>query len=178
MTIPLKGLTVFPHRYVVDIEDMALWLLDHGTDLNKQTYVDLTPMSRAVSHAPPELVRKYLDRGGDVQKGEVLQYAVDRPTDVIEVLGMLLEKGAPLNKLMYENHEPSYGMYYFTDLGTPLHRAANSGKADVVEYLLKWGADPNIRDQMGKGQTALERAKIAGHHDVVRVLKFHPDIMQ
>ncbi|OIW30516.1 putative hspc200 [Coniochaeta ligniaria NRRL 30616] len=159
--------TVF--AYAIKDTEMTLWLLEHGADLNKSTYIDLTPMSFAAEYAPPELLRELLNRGGDVRRGEVLQYALDRPADVVEVLGMLIDHGAPLNLTMYENHQASKNLYPFMGLGTPLHKAAEMGKADVVRFLLERKADRNIRDQ--KGRTALQCAQTRGHKEVVDILK-------
>lgn len=51
---------------------------------------------------------------------------------------------------------------------TPLSIAARTGKKEVIEILLKFGADPNIRD--GIGHTALEHAALARDFDAVRLL--------
>lgn len=44
---------------------------------------------------------------GDVQRGQLLHYAVRRKIDVVEVLELLLDRGADavLNQTMYENHD-------------------------------------------------------------------------
>lgn len=156
-------------RFVVADREVALWLLDLGADLNKPTYIDLTPMSYAVQSAPPDLVRELFNRGGDVQRGQLLQHALDRPADIIEVLGILLDRGAPLNAIMYENHEASRRLYPFMEFGTPLHKAASLGKADVVRYLLERGAD--VASRNAKGRTAMECAERAGHDEVVGMLE-------
>lgn len=148
---------------------MAICLIDHGADLNKQTFIDLTPMSYAIQNATPELIEELLDRGGDVQKGELLQHALDRAEDTIEVLGMLIDRGAPLNKNMYEHHDGSWRMFFFMNLGTPLHKAASTGKIDEVRYLLGRNADVTIKDV--KGRTALECAEKEGFTEVVEILK-------
>ncbi|KAG2414805.1 hypothetical protein HFD88_005993 [Aspergillus terreus] len=132
--------------YAVDDEEMTLWLLDHGADPNKQCSIDITPLSYTVEQASLSTVKLLLDRGGDVHKGKLLHRAVERQTDTIEVLGMLLERGAPLNSKMYENHYLSWRLYYFMGLGTALHKAAELGKADVVRYLVNQGADVGIKD--------------------------------
>jgi hypothetical protein len=55
---------------------------------------------------------------------------------VIEVLELLLEKGAQLGERKYEHHLPSWNMRFFMGLGTPLHGMTRAGNLRVVEYLL------------------------------------------
>ncbi|KAL1850487.1 hypothetical protein Daus18300_012901 [Diaporthe australafricana] len=155
--------------YAVGDEEMTLYLLDHGADLNKQTYINLTPMSYAVQVAPPELIKTLLDRGGDVQNGELLHHALDRPTDTMEVLRILIDRGAPLNANMYENHEASRRLYPFVDFGTPLHKAAGMGNADIVRFLLERKADPTIKST--KGRTVMEWAMESGSAETVELLQ-------
>ncbi|EGX87821.1 ankyrin repeat protein [Cordyceps militaris CM01] len=144
---------------------LALWLLDRGADLNKSTYVDMTPMSLAVQNASPDLVKTFLDLGGDVTKGELLHYVLDRPrseaADTIEILAMLLNKGAPLNTVMYDKHAASRRLYPFIERGTALQKAVATGNADAVRYLLGRGADPTIKNSMGRD--AVECAERSGH---------------
>lgn len=149
---------------------MTLWLLEHGADLNKSTYIDLNPMSFTTELAPPKLLRDLLNRGRDVRRREVLQYALDTPADdVVEVLRILIDHGTPLNSTIYENYQASKNLYPFIGLGIPLHKAAEMGKADVVRFLLERKADRNIRDQ--KGRTALQYAQTRGHKEVVDMLQ-------
>ncbi|SPQ23414.1 49c22cb9-5628-4943-804e-7c10fbec3dec [Thermothielavioides terrestris] len=88
-------------------------------------------------------------------------------TDVVTVLGMLLDRGAPLNAVMYANHAGSWRMYFFLERGTPLHKAATIGNAEAVRFLLDRGADPRIPNS--KGRTALECAERAGHKEIVEI---------
>ncbi|MDB5312103.1 MAG: ankyrin repeat protein [Gemmataceae bacterium] len=58
-----------------------------------------------------------------------------------------------------------------TDLYTPLHRAAEAGRADTVTLLLLNGADVNADSAFG--WTAAHLAARAGHLDVVKILVEH-----
>ena len=127
-------------------------------------------MSYAVEYASPRIVELFLDRGGDVRKGELLHHALDRRDHVKEVLTMLLDRGAPLNSKMYENHWFSRGMYQFMGLGTPLHKAAELGNQDIVRFLLSRGAETEIKDQ--KGRTAMDCAEKYGYPEVSEILKY------
>ncbi|RHZ55673.1 hypothetical protein CDV55_101647 [Aspergillus turcosus] len=155
--------------YAVEDEEMASWLLDHGADPNRQCVIDLTPFSFAVESAPVSVIHLILSRGGDVQKGQLLHHAIERRSDTIEVLRLLIEKGAPINSTMYKNHYPSWALFQFMGLGTALHKASELGKADVVHYLIGEGADQSIKD--GNGRTPMECAQMSSQWEVIEALK-------
>lgn len=46
-------------------------------------------------------------------------------------------------------------LFPFSPGGTALHLAAEAGNVDIMEELLKAGADPEIRDEKGEGVTWL-----------------------
>jgi hypothetical protein len=77
------------------------------------------------------------DCGGNIRKGQLHHHAIDRQADVVDMLAMLLERGAPLDSKMYENHYFSWRLYHFMDLGTALHKAADLGKVDAVHYPIR-----------------------------------------
>jgi ankyrin repeat protein len=147
---------------------MTTWLLDHEADPNRQCLLDLTPLSLAVESAPISIINLMLSRGGDVRRGQLLHHAVERRSEAIEVLKLLIEKGAPINTTIYEDH-PSWALFHFMDLGTPLHRAVELGKADVVSYLVRNGAKLSIKD--GKGRTPLECAQRLNQREVIEALE-------
>lgn len=160
-------LTIF--RYAIKDREMTIWLLDHGADPNLSCSIDLTPMSYAVECASIDVIELLFNRGADISKGQLLHHAIERETNIIDVVAILLRKGASINAKMYQNHYFSWRLYYFMGLGTPLHRAAELGKIDVVRYLISKGADANIKDAMG--QTALDRAAKCGHSHIVDMLR-------
>jgi len=93
--------------------------------------------------APLETINALFEQGGaNPLCGQLLHYAVLRDTsDALEVVRKIVEKGAPINEIKYEKEPETYIERKPFGLGTPLHRAAEFGKKDVVEYLLKMGAD-------------------------------------
>ena len=155
--------------YAVADREMAFWLLERGADLNKSDYLDITPLSIAVETAAPDLLQELLDHSGDVTRGEVLQYALDRKTDVVTVLGMLLDNGPPLDAVMYESHHGSLQLNFFFERHTPLCKAAAIGNAEALQLLLERGADPSV--QNSKGRTPLQCAEKAGHKEIAEVLE-------
>lgn len=55
---------------------------------------------------------------------------------------LVVEKGAAINEVKCENDSKSYSGRKLFGLGTPVHRAAEFGKIDIVRYLLEKGTDP------------------------------------
>ena len=156
------------HSNAVADREMVFWLLARGGDLNVRAHTDITPLSVAVRDAALDLLEELLNHSGDVQKGEVLQYALDRKKDVIPVIGMLLDRGAPLDAVMYEEHPGSVQLSFMYERHTPLGKAAETGNAEAVRFLLERGADPSV--QSSKGRTALECAEQKGHREIVEIL--------
>ena len=147
---------------------MTTWLLDHGADPNRQCVIDLTPLSLAVESAPVSVIRLMLSRGGDAQRGQLLHHAIERPSDTIEVLRLLVEQGAPINSTVYEDY-PSWALFHFMGLGTALHKAAELGNVDAVRYLIGEGADRSIKDT--NGRTAIELAQMLNQRQVIEALE-------
>lgn len=155
--------------YAIADKEIVAWLLDHEADPNRQCVIDLTPLSLTVESAPVSIIQLMLSRGGDVRKGQLVHHAIKRHSDNIAVLSLLLGKGADINSTMYEDHYPSRALFSFMDLGTPLHKAAELGKADVVRYLISKGANLNNTD--AKGRTALEYARMLNQREVIHALE-------
>lgn len=150
-------------------EEMTSWLLNHGADPNRQYLIDLTPLSLAVESAPISVIHLMLSHGGNIRKGQLLHHAIERRPDTIEVLRLLIENGAPINSTMYEDHYVSWALFQFMGLGTPLHKAAELGKVDVVRYLISQGASQSVKD--ANGRTAIEGARMLNQWEVVEALE-------
>jgi ankyrin repeat protein len=148
---------------------MVIWLLDRGADPNARCALDYTPTSQAMLGAPLDLIDYLFTRGADAQHGELLQYAVlrDKP-DALDVVRRAVENGAPVNKVKYEDEPKVFRERELLGLGTPLHRAAEFGKVEIVQYLLEQGADPLKLDS--KGKKPCYWAEIKGHPAVVIAL--------
>jgi ankyrin repeat protein len=149
---------------------MALWLLKHGADPNQTCNLDLTPMSFAMTDAPLPMIDKLFEKGASVDCGQLLHHAVMREKDdTLQLVTRLVEAGAPINAVKYEFHSASYEKRKAFGLGTPLHRAAEFGKKDIVDYLLLKGADPLKPDS--RGRTPRFWAEHKEHREVVEILR-------
>jgi hypothetical protein len=75
--------------------------------------------------------------------------------------------GALVNLSMYENHT-SWTLFHFMGLGTPLHKAAELGKVDMVPYSISKRIQPHSQRcelPFGLGVCA-NFGSVASHHGV------------
>ncbi|KAI9746732.1 MAG: hypothetical protein M1818_000447 [Claussenomyces sp. TS43310] len=96
-------------RYVTNDSTLTKWFLDHGADINARCNLDFTPMSEAMYMAPLEVIKLLFRHGVDINKGRLLHNAVLRSSgDAIVLVEMLLQRGAFINAIQYQDHTPSY----------------------------------------------------------------------
>ena len=125
-------------------------------------------MSVAVRSAEIPVISLLLDHSS-IDKGQLVHNAVERSENAIEILQMLISKGASINQVQYSGHSQSWGHEHFKGLGTQLHRAVELGKGDVVRCLLGMGADRSMKDT--KGRTPLDIAKDVEDGELVLLLE-------
>ncbi|KGO77177.1 hypothetical protein PITC_024190 [Penicillium italicum] len=164
---PVDALTPPVLCYAVTDAEMTSWFLEHGANPNAQCEVDCTPLSYAVRNAPLNVIELLLNRGGDVQKGQLLQYAVCRDEELEEVISLLIDRGAPLNATMYQDG-PTLMRFFPMSLGTALHIATEQEKANAIHLLIRLGADTDEKD--ANGNTALECAQKWNKTEMVKLL--------
>lgn len=152
--------------------ELVVWFLEQGADPNAGYEYD-TALSRAALSGTTEMINMLLSHGGDVRKGDVLNWAVEREDDACEITKLLLERGAQPNRLRFDGQEPQWSVFGMRDgLGTPLHRAIILGRADLVTILLAHGADSEIENT--KGKTASQLAVEFGKPEIMKLLdEFH-----
>ena len=92
---------------------MTIWLLDHGADPNTRCDIDNTPLSYAARYAALPTIDLLLRRGGHVRIGQLVYNAIYRESETLEVVEMLVDRGAPFNSLTYEDHQYSRNMFPF-----------------------------------------------------------------
>lgn len=130
-------------RYAIDDFAMTEWLLARGASPNAGCHWDLTPLSKACANAPFPIIRLLFGHGGSVERGPLFHHAATRKMpDRIDVVAFLLDHGAPINAIKYQNRESNYNQRCILGLGTALHRAADQANVGLVKYLLSRGADP------------------------------------
>ena len=88
----------------------------------------------------------------------------------LERAAQLLKQGANINRVISIMTPDDRGVY--PDTTTYLLDSASRGQVELVRFLLKNGADPNIKGSLF-GQTALIAAVQSGHGDVVDLLLAH-----
>jgi ankyrin repeat protein len=113
-----------------------------------------TPICRylielAAGKSSLEMVKFLLNRGARLDISNALHVAAaggtsKDETERVKIIEFLLEKGMDINKLEFAGEEDFPKQYGSRAYGTPLHYAASWGWAEIVECLLKNGADPNI----------------------------------
>ncbi len=139
--------------------EMAKFLLDRSPRIiDAKNNVGFTALHEAADQGHPELVEFLLNRGmkADVRcdlGGTPLHNTAHghfntNQTRYVEVIKVLLAHEADVNALRRDHQ-------------TPLHRAAERGRPQIMQALLDARANPSVRDENGK--TALDLA-IAGNH--------------
>ena len=149
-------LSRFYSSFALEDREMTEWLLDRGADPNMRCELDYTPLTYAVQMIDVPTVDHLLGRGGDVTIGDLVQAAICRNSDdSLEMVKFLIDRGAPFNALLHENHEHSPRLFpHYTR--TPLHLAVSSRKQNVIRYLIQKGVSVDIKDY--KNKTAVECA--------------------
>ena len=117
-------------------------------------------LAKAAYNGDTEKVKAYLKIGINVNErdkpgGTALHAAMFQKN--IEVTNLLIQHKADVNIQGLSNHF------------TPLHDAVWANNLPAAEALLKAGADPTIKNN--KGQTPLEKAKIEGRIDMIKLLE-------
>jgi len=141
--------------------DKVSEILNADPDSAKRWSADgFTALHFAAFFNRPEIARNLIRHGADVaavakNAMKVAPLHSAAAAHGVEIVGILLENGAPPNV-------PQEGGW------VALHEAAQIGDKEMVEALLRHGADPQIRNKDGK--TPADMAQAKGHEEIVRLL--------
>ena len=143
-------------------------LIEHGVKVDLLDDAQQTPLHEAAWHGQPDVVRYLISQGADVNAKDksghtplVSSGRVSLSTKYTqhdsEIAALLVEAGADVN------HVDNFG-------DTALHCACKQSNTNLVEYLLKQGADPN---QSTAKESPLELAVRTRKTEVEKLLRKH-----
>jgi ankyrin repeat protein len=130
--------------------------------------------------APLSVIKLLLTHGGTVTDTDAVAQGVighiRGRLDRLEVVEYLLDYGAPIDVYAYKNYERCQSLIKIEGLENGLHRATRAGNREMVDLLLKRGAD--IKYTTGRvtasrdrwDLTALDIARTKGFDDIASLL--------
>ncbi|RTE84217.1 hypothetical protein BHE90_001268 [Fusarium euwallaceae] len=137
-------------------------LLKHGFNPNIPNPDGETALWWAINNRRTDMCRLLLEHGADpdlTPEKAVPPLIESVFANSLDIMKLLVEHKADINK----KEVPGKGWQR-----TPLHAAIDDGHSDQVEYLLKQGADPNVKDS--DDLWAIYTAAENGRTDMVRML--------
>jgi ankyrin repeat protein len=146
------------------------WCLGRGADPNDRPDWEFTPLSAAILQGSLCTVKLMLQNGADSRIGQQLHFAVLRSgTDQLALIEMLLAFGSDIDAIMYHNDAAPWREHRVLGAGTPLHKAAENGRAHAVAMLLDHGADWTKLDAAGR--TPYELAMAKGYSNICEMIE-------
>ena len=148
---------------LVEAEDVALFLLEHGADPNVRGSVGhgWSPLKRAILCKKERVVLALIERGADPNEKQegcpILQVAVYE--GLLDATSQLILAGAEVDAVdeSWKNE-------------TVLHVAAQYNRPRILELLLDKGAKAVLNAVDDDGATALHRAAVAGQEGNIKIL--------
>ena len=167
--INLRGNLMYPPLHLAldkDRHSIAVALIQAGADVNLQDATGKTPLHRAAMQAQETFVRTLLKLGSDPnikdEQGKTVLHVTS--TAQPDLIDLLVSNNANVNA-------------QDSDGNTPLHTFL--GRSNMVEKLLKNGADPNVKNNFGISpyMMMLEEDRIKEYPKVLQqMLAFKADV--
>lgn len=154
-----RGRTALHLAVEKDDTNAVLRLLRLGANINQTDKQGQTPIFEAAAKRLDGMVDLLVSHNAqtqhrDTQGRSLTEWAIETGADA-PFISMLGSYGAPFEPAQKTRR-------------TPLHRAAEQGRTDLIEALVQQGLDPNARDSDGK--TPLHLATAAGHVSAMQAL--------
>lgn len=185
---------------MVQDEILVKWCLSVGADPNGASPSNTTVLHLAASVGTLESVKTLISAGGKFQRpcfsDDIIAHAVDSHNeynDRLPVIEFLLDHGADIDAFYEQNRNPEYpsGLEMIVGKQTALHLAVGKGDKQMVEMLVRRGADPGklmwnystafdvlhglAKDadwgKIIKWIDAIEYARFLGYKDIVELLR-------
>lgn len=134
-------------------KDVAAYLIEQGANLDLETSMGGTALSRAAENNDVELMQLLLSNGASITTLPIIVAARKGNLDAVKVL---VEHGADVDAQQSWGH-------------TALMLASKEGHADVVRFLLDQGANYKLKDK--NGNNALSLASQNDQLDIASLLK-------
>jgi len=151
-------------------EDIVRCLIEAGADVNTTSERGSSPFLAICQHNNADLARLLIQHGArydievtNVYAAKINGLIVAAESGSFDILKLLVEAGLNVNYKI-EGPEETAGR-------TPLFCASAKGFRDIVEYLIKKGADVNATEKTGL--SCLHIAAAMGHADIVQLLCEH-----
>lgn len=143
------------HRHTILDEKLTRWFLSHGADPSAYGKPGSTILDVAAANSTPAVFELLMAHGARLEDSDALHSAVgerEKRPGRVEMAAYLLDLGMQINALGRREYPVSRRI----GRGTPLHAAVTTQDIDRIDFLLRKGADTDVRNTLG--QTPLEYA--------------------
>ena len=158
------------------------WCLSHGADPNARSSSNRTLLHCAASFGTLASLRLLVNAGGTFAppspSEDIVAYAVlnhSETSDRLRIISFLIDRGVNLDAYYLANRTQPTGMEGILGQSTALHLAVMYGKQDIVELLVRGGADleKKTKNYLTKGEwvSVWELARILGKNSILEFLE-------
>jgi ankyrin repeat protein len=138
--------------------------LVHKTQEDGTTPLHVAASGGGMEHPSLDLVKLLLENGADITCRDQRGYTPLHEAESREVAQAIVAKASWLRRRSVINRRSDRG-------ATPLHVAATQNRKELVEFLVRKGANVNARTR--KGTSPLRWAAVEGNSAIVKFLQEH-----